>query len=314
MVVDRPQQRAAHEEPLRVQLVLHHLPAARLDRPQVQELAGVVPLVDGLRRVDALVALQPDQLAAGPAREHLGHLGLADPGLTLEQERPLQRERQEDRTSRGRRRGGIRVASSASRTSSTVVTISRIVPAGAGALAADRGTLGPRIGADGVPVLPHRDRVRVAHAGVEGSSLDDLVADVPRGRRARSGRMRFSTRSFQSRGSTRQRGASIAACGSAPSSTICVSSWAWTCACASPPMEPNTRLGVPSRRTIAGISVCIGRFDGPSTLTRLSSSVNDEPRLLRLIPHSGTCTPDPKPRKFDWMRLTSRPSPSAAQR
>src|SRR5207344_3648728 len=52
----------------------------------------------------------------------------------------------------------------------------RIVPAGAGALAADRGTLGPRIGADGVPVLPHRDRVRVAHAGIEGTSLDDLVA------------------------------------------------------------------------------------------------------------------------------------------
>ena len=37
--------------------------------------------------------------------------------------------------------------------------------------------------------------------------------------------------------------------------------------------------------------MCIGRFDGASALTRLSSNVNDEPRLLRLIPHSGTCTP-----------------------
>ena len=79
-------------------------------------------------------------------------------------------------------------------------------------------------------------------------------------------------------------------------------------------MDPKTRLGAPSRRTIAGISVCIGRFDGANAFTRVASSVNEEPRLLRLIPHSGTCTPEPKPRKFDWMRLTSRPSPSAAHR
>ena len=39
---------AAHEEPLGVELVLVDLGAARLDRPQVQQLARVVPLVDGL--------------------------------------------------------------------------------------------------------------------------------------------------------------------------------------------------------------------------------------------------------------------------
>ena len=31
----------------------------------------------------------------------------------------------------------------------------------------------------------------------------------------------------------------------------------------------------------------------PARSTRVSSSANDEPRLLRLIPHSGTWTPDP---------------------
>ena len=71
--------------------------AAGLGGAEVQQLTGVVPVVDGLRCVDALVALQPDELAAGPAAEHLGHLGLADAGLALEQQRPLQRQRQEHR-------------------------------------------------------------------------------------------------------------------------------------------------------------------------------------------------------------------------
>jgi hypothetical protein len=63
----------------------------------VQQLPAVVPVVHGLRHVDALVALQPDQLAARPAAEHLGHLRLADPGLTFEQERSLQRHGEEHR-------------------------------------------------------------------------------------------------------------------------------------------------------------------------------------------------------------------------
>ena len=47
-------------------------------RPDVQQLAGVVPLVHRLVGVDALVALQPDQLAAEHRGERLGDLGLAD--------------------------------------------------------------------------------------------------------------------------------------------------------------------------------------------------------------------------------------------
>ena len=97
LVADRSEQRALDEEALRVELVLDDLLAGGLDRAQVEQLAGVVPLVDGLPGVDALVALQPHQLAAGPAREHLGHLGLADARLAFEQQRALEPQGEEHR-------------------------------------------------------------------------------------------------------------------------------------------------------------------------------------------------------------------------
>jgi hypothetical protein len=63
----------------------------------VEELARVVPVVHGLRGVDALVALEADQLTTRPPAEDLGDLRLADAGLSLEQQRPPQRQREEDR-------------------------------------------------------------------------------------------------------------------------------------------------------------------------------------------------------------------------
>jgi hypothetical protein len=95
-VVDGPQQRPADEEPLRVQLVFDDVGVLGLDRPEVEELAGVVPLVDGLGGVDALVALEAEELAARPAGEDLGDFGLADAGLALQQQRPAQAQGQED--------------------------------------------------------------------------------------------------------------------------------------------------------------------------------------------------------------------------
>jgi hypothetical protein len=59
----------------------------------VEQLARVVPLVERLVRVDALVALQPDQVATQDRSEHLRDLGLADPDLPFEQQRPPQRQR-----------------------------------------------------------------------------------------------------------------------------------------------------------------------------------------------------------------------------
>ena len=66
-------------------------------RPDLQHLPRVVPLVERLVGVDALVALQPDEPAAEDRGEHLGDLGLADPDLALEQDRALQRQRDEQR-------------------------------------------------------------------------------------------------------------------------------------------------------------------------------------------------------------------------
>ncbi len=47
--------------------------------------------------VDALVALQADEPRAGGGGERSGHLGLAHPGLPLEQQRLLERGGQEHR-------------------------------------------------------------------------------------------------------------------------------------------------------------------------------------------------------------------------
>ena len=75
--------------------------AARLEQPDLQHLAGVVPLVDGRRDVEALVALEPDQAGVERLGQGLGELGLADAGLALEEQRALEREGEEDRGRQG---------------------------------------------------------------------------------------------------------------------------------------------------------------------------------------------------------------------
>ena len=57
----------------------------------------MVPLIDGLRRVQSLVALEPDQRPTAATGQRLGHLGLSHPGLALEQEGALHPQRQEVR-------------------------------------------------------------------------------------------------------------------------------------------------------------------------------------------------------------------------
>ena len=102
-MADGPEQRPAYEEPLAVQLVLDRRrvlaagqqPAASAAR-RCSSWRAVVPLVHRLADVDALVALQAQQLAARPPGQHLGHLGLADAGLALEQQRSPQPQGEED--------------------------------------------------------------------------------------------------------------------------------------------------------------------------------------------------------------------------
>ncbi len=66
--------------------------ARRFREADLDHLARVVPLVGRLGDVQALVALQPDQLAAESGGDHLGQLGLADPRFALEKQRPLHRQ------------------------------------------------------------------------------------------------------------------------------------------------------------------------------------------------------------------------------
>ena len=57
-------------------------------------LRRAVPLVDRRGDVEALIALQPDQLAAERRRQHFRDLGLADAGLAFEEQRPAHAQRQ----------------------------------------------------------------------------------------------------------------------------------------------------------------------------------------------------------------------------
>src|SRR5215203_6649403 len=95
------QERPAHEELVGVEIPLEAprvlLGPQGLGRPDVEELPRVVPLVDRLEDVYALVALEPDEGCLQDAREDLGYLGLSDPGLALEKEGASQLEGEEDR-------------------------------------------------------------------------------------------------------------------------------------------------------------------------------------------------------------------------
>ena len=94
-VAQGPQHRAGDEEALVEQALLDLLDVARgtldrLERPHVQDLAGEVPVVEGLGRVDALVALQPDERQVHRLGERLGQGGLAGARLALHEQRPAQ--------------------------------------------------------------------------------------------------------------------------------------------------------------------------------------------------------------------------------
>ena len=95
--LERLEEGPAHQEALGEEVLLDALPidhVGRLGDPDLEHLARVVPLVGGLREVEPLVALQPDEAPAQRRGEHLGHLGLADAGLALEEERAAEAQRE----------------------------------------------------------------------------------------------------------------------------------------------------------------------------------------------------------------------------
>jgi len=66
----------------------------RLQQSNRQHLARVVPLVERSVDVEAFVALEPDQRGAEGLGQHARHLGLADAGFALEEQRAMKDERQ----------------------------------------------------------------------------------------------------------------------------------------------------------------------------------------------------------------------------
>ena len=95
--LERAQQRPLDEKVLGEQLArrgfaIHRV--RRLEHPDLQDLPRIVPLVDRVIDVEPFVALQPDQLCLQGRRENLRDLGFADACFALEEQRPLQPERQ----------------------------------------------------------------------------------------------------------------------------------------------------------------------------------------------------------------------------
>ena len=96
---DRAQQRPARPDiALRTDRLLGAARSpVRLGESDREQLARIVPFVERVALVDPLVALQANQPASSTAASALADLGLADPGLALEQQRLGQPQRQEHR-------------------------------------------------------------------------------------------------------------------------------------------------------------------------------------------------------------------------
>ncbi len=80
---------SSRRAPVAVQL------ARGLEDAQLDELPGVIPLVDRVRDVEPLVALQPDEVGLERRGHCAGQRGLPDAGLAFEEERPSEPEREE---------------------------------------------------------------------------------------------------------------------------------------------------------------------------------------------------------------------------
>jgi hypothetical protein len=96
-LLDGAEQRPLDQKGIGEQLTLGRSWIQRVrafEQSNLEDLPRVVPLVDGVADVEALVALQADQLGVERGREDFRHFGLADPGLAFEEQRPLQAQRE----------------------------------------------------------------------------------------------------------------------------------------------------------------------------------------------------------------------------
>ncbi len=88
--LDGLEQRAGNEVVPRHDVADLGMPTCRLGEPDRHHLPGVVPLVEGVVDVEALITLQPDQLLPGDGGQDFGDLGLADTRLPLQEQRPTE--------------------------------------------------------------------------------------------------------------------------------------------------------------------------------------------------------------------------------
>ena len=86
LVLDCLQQWTGHEVLRGEQVVGIEWLSRSLGGADAQQLARIVPFVQGLGSVDPLVALQPDEGRVERGRQGLRRLGLADTGFTFEQQ------------------------------------------------------------------------------------------------------------------------------------------------------------------------------------------------------------------------------------
>ena len=84
------QDRPVHQVGLGVQIGLGQTVSASFRQPDAQQLALIVPVVQRLGSGEALIALQPDQRCIQHCGKGFRGHGLADAGLALEQQGPIQ--------------------------------------------------------------------------------------------------------------------------------------------------------------------------------------------------------------------------------
>jgi hypothetical protein len=68
-----------------------------IEDPELQQLTGIIPLVERMADVQAFVTLQTDQIGVERRRRGGSERRLADAGFALQKQRPLETKRQKQR-------------------------------------------------------------------------------------------------------------------------------------------------------------------------------------------------------------------------
>src|SRR5262249_9468346 len=98
--IDRLQQRAFHEKRFAVELAVRTVARQRVRRiedAELEQLPRIVPFVQRVTDVEPLVALQADQIGPERRSQRPGERRLPDAGLSFEEQRPFETQREKER-------------------------------------------------------------------------------------------------------------------------------------------------------------------------------------------------------------------------